>query len=428
MALPAFGLNLLPEACRLPLFHAALLLSLGPESLLQGLSAVARRPLESECKFSGREVTRLRRGRGARPPRAAAPGMIDLVLIQFALSAVAFLLRFSEDCCASWAFRCRACLSCCCRCAAPPRKGQREERLLCRVLSWLMPRWYWVYLSGQAGLLLREAFVINTMVLDPHRPETGWCWEVIVSNAASWIVLLANWAEVRRFALVRNMDVPHKPIDQVMDMLLLPSNYCFFCNLIVRLIRLQSGSRFSHEDTQSLAHTVIASAELWEAWALWSVLELFVTVVNSNVRRTVTVERSHDAHYLDTISGYQRLSIQGVQVWVLMLSGAITSEVVVKGVVALYMPTLCHQGLSIFEGTGCESCAEWYDKNIGTASMCVIYLLCSFAIAFVMYFEDAFKHGCGSARYPAVLEVLGCQECGIHNIFPVARSDIRAGL
>lgn len=232
-------------------------------------------------------------------------------------------------------------------------------------------RWYWFHLAMQVGFLLREMFVIS--VLD------GWHWQVITAQAAMWLTLLLVLGECWRFSQVRETGRNSQAVDQVLDMLLLPVNYGFFCGLCVRILRLQR----DHQN-RGMVSAAIESADIWEAWALWSVLELFVRVVEAASSRDP--RRVHDAEYRETIKAFKALSLQGVKAWVFILTCTITVNVLMKGAVAVFAPTLCY-----WMYKECTSCEEWYHKNISLAAQSVIFILCSFALVFVFTFERVFE-------------------------------------
>ncbi|CAK8998613.1 unnamed protein product [Durusdinium trenchii] len=138
-------------------------------------------------------------------------------------------------------------------------------------------RWYWFHLAGQAGFIIREIFVIETL--------DGWYWEVCAANIAMWMVVLLTARQIWQFSKVRERSP--KAVDQILDMLLLPINYGFLCALCVRILKLENTGQ-----NRTIVSAMIDSADIWEAWALWSVLRLFVRVVDKGSERTV--EREND--------------------------------------------------------------------------------------------------------------------------------------
>eukprot|EP00434_Breviolum_minutum_P033393 symbB.v1.2.029546.t1/scaffold3246.1/size60379/2 len=134
-------------------------------------------------------------------------------------------------------------------------------------------RWYWFHLAGQAGFIVREIFVIQTL--------DGWYWEVCAANLAMWMVARQIW----QFSKVRAQSP--KAVDQILDMLLLPINYGFLCALCVRILKLENTGQ-----NRTIVSAMIDSADIWEAWALWSVLRLFVRIVDKGSERMV--EREND--------------------------------------------------------------------------------------------------------------------------------------
>jgi len=156
-------------------------------------------------------------------------------------------------------------------------------------------------------------------------------------------------------------------------------NYGFFCSLCVRILVLQS----DHQN-RSLVSALMESADIWEAWALWSVLELFVRVVDTNASRDA--RRANDADYQRFIEHFKGLSLQGVKLWIFILTLTIAFNVLMEGAVSLMAPTLC---FSLYKE--CESCEEWYSSHYKLAASSVLYILCCFALVFVFTFERMFQ-------------------------------------
>ncbi|CAL1158245.1 unnamed protein product, partial [Cladocopium goreaui] len=116
--------------------------------------------------------------------------------------------------------------------------------------------------------------------------------------------------------------------------------------------------------------------------------------------------------YLEVVSAFKRLSLSGVQAWVAILLVTTFGEIIFKGVLAPTMPTLCYHAY----GT-CDSCNVWYDKHIYASAQLIIYILCSAALLFVIAFERL--QGV-PARHPALLEVLGGEDCGERHLLSMA--------
>eukprot|EP00439_Symbiodinium_sp_Y106_P021733 s2781_g2.t1 len=136
-------------------------------------------------------------------------------------------------------------------------------------------RWYWFLLAGQAGLMVREIIVIQML--------NGWYWEVCAANLAMWIVITLIVRQVWLFSRVRNKSP--RAVDQILDMLLLPINYGFLCALCVRILKLENT-----DQNRTIVSAMIDSADIWESWALWSVLKLFVKIVEHASQRVVSRE------------------------------------------------------------------------------------------------------------------------------------------
>merc|ERR1719359_1220987 len=117
--------------------------------------------------------------------------------------------------------------------------------------------------------MIREFAVIS--ILD------GWYMEVVIANVAVWLVLVLVVWEVWQFSTIRPL--APRTVDQVLDMLLLPLNYGMFCALCVRMLKLQHS-----DENQEMVTAVIDSADIWESWALWSVLQLFILVVENGTK------------------------------------------------------------------------------------------------------------------------------------------------
>jgi len=133
-------------------------------------------------------------------------------------------------------------------------------------------RWYWFHMAGQVGFMARE-FTVITML-------DGWYIEVIIANAAMWLVILLIGRQIWNFSYVWH--ARPTDIDAVLDMLLLPMNYGFLCALCVRILKLEDTSQ-----NRMIALAMIDSADIWESWALWSVLQLFVKIVDHASHRHV---------------------------------------------------------------------------------------------------------------------------------------------
>eukprot|EP00429_Kryptoperidinium_foliaceum_P009357 CAMPEP_0176006266 /NCGR_PEP_ID=MMETSP0120_2-20121206/2633_1 /TAXON_ID=160619 /ORGANISM="Kryptoperidinium foliaceum, Strain CCMP 1326" /LENGTH=464 /DNA_ID=CAMNT_0017338999 /DNA_START=59 /DNA_END=1452 /DNA_ORIENTATION=- len=129
----------------------------------------------------------------------------------------------------------------------------------------LWPRWYWFLLAGQVGFMVREYMVVTML--------NGWYIDVVVAHIATWLVIALTAKQVWAFSYVRHKAL--KAVDQILDILLLPMNYGFICTLCVRILRLQDV-----EQNRSMAMALLHSADIWESWALWSVLQLFTRIVD----------------------------------------------------------------------------------------------------------------------------------------------------
>eukprot|EP00439_Symbiodinium_sp_Y106_P056246 s1914_g7.t2 len=305
---------------------------------------------------------------------------VDAVLLQFGLGAAALVLRYFSRpfvyCCQ----RCTACIwNClCCLCIYRKRAASLEEgveepspsrclQLKRFLFTHAAVRWYWFHLAIQLGFLSREYQVISVA------SQGVWPSEVLLSYSALWLTYAVVFVEVCHFSSVRNRDVVTKiTVDGLLDMLLLPVNIGFFGHLCVRKLALQSDGHSLH-----IISTIMESSEIWEAWALWSVLGLFVTVVD--------VESRRDPAHREFAVPFRNLSLQGVRTWVFMIIIITATRLVMIGVLQSRAPTLC-----FWASKTCTSCNELYDQNIHLAAGAVNFILCSFALAFVFTFEHSF--------------------------------------
>ena len=204
--------------------------------------------------------------------------------------------------------------------------------------------------------------------------QESWPREVLLSYCALWLTYTVVLVEVCHFSSVRNKDVVTKvTVDGILDMLLLPVNIGFFGHLCVRKLALPSND----EHSLHIISTIMESSEIWEAWALWSVLGLFVTVVD--------VESRRDPANREFAVPFRNLSLQGVRTWVFMIIVITTTRLVMTGVLQSRAPTMC-----FWASKTCTSCNELYDQNIHLAAGAVNFILCSFALAFVFTFEHSF--------------------------------------
>jgi len=270
--------------------------------------------------------------------------MVTIVFWHFGFGALALLIRKLEQ-------PIRSCSSCFWKCAAP---------------SWYayIPaiRWYWFHLAMQVSFMYREFLVIS--LLD------GWVPFVLAAHISCWLTILFVTKELWLFSKRRSSTKLTEAVDGVLDMLLLPIHIAFYTEICVRILRLQPESQ-----SRTMVSAVMESADIWEAFALWSVLDLFARVVD---RQFETMDAMFDA--------FKNLSVQGVKAWVWALTGVVAFNLILKGVVALRVPTLCFK---LFDD--CEPCTEWYDKHVEVAATSVTFILCSFALVFVFTFEHTFS-------------------------------------
>ncbi|CAE7805971.1 SVEP1, partial [Symbiodinium microadriaticum] len=293
---------------------------------------------------------------------------VDAVLLQFGLGAAALVLRYFSRpfvyCCQ----RCTACIWNCLCCLCVYKRRRTSASLLRRFLfTHAAVRWYWFHLAIQLGFLSREYQVISVA------SQGVWPSEVLLSYSALWLTYAVVFVEVCHFSSVRNKDVVTKiTVDGLLDMLLLPVNIGFFGHLCVRKLALQLDGHSLH-----IISTIMESSEIWEAWALWSVLGLFVTVVD--------VESRRDPAHQEFAVPFRNLSLQGVRTWVFMIIIITATRLVMIGVLQSRAPTLC-----FWASKTCTSCNELYDQNIHLAAAAVNFILCSFALAFVFTFEHSF--------------------------------------
>jgi len=229
-------------------------------------------------------------------------------------------------------------------------------------------KWYWFHLAAQIGFVVREYCVISDL--------DGWCVEVAMVHIATWLTIFLVSSEVWSFSKVRYGSETQKiAVDGLLDMLLLPVNISFFCAVCVRVLKLQPESQL-----RTIVSVVIESPDIYEAFALWSVLEFFVRVVQAETAKK-------DSEAMMSFRSFKSISLQGVKAWVWIQSAAVALKLCLQGAVSVYMPTLC-----FWASKSCASCSQWYDETISTASSAVTFILCSFAIMFVFYFEAGYRH------------------------------------
>lgn len=299
----------------------------------------------------------------------------------------------------------------------------------------IWPKWYWFYLAGLVGLMVRELVVVWELSGE-QMPRL----EITVAVVSCWLTLIFITSEVSSFSARR--DSAPGAIDRVLDMVLLPLSYGFLCAVAVRVEVLQSGL-----GNHAMASATIECADIWEAWALWSVLQLFVEVVDARAKKMaldtkkevtrahkesqrlsggggggalglpsatnattplvqqsneggsptssrvssapsdVTEEReNHAKHYLQVVLAFKHLSLSGVQAWVYSLVLANTLSIMVKGVIAPQYPTLCY-----WYYKSCKSCYQYYEDELYPIVYYIMFTLCCFAIAFVVAFERGFQ-------------------------------------
>lgn len=263
-------------------------------------------------------------------------------------------------------------------------------------------RWYWFHLIGHTGFLVREAVVVTA--------ENGWFGIVILSQISNWVVLLSVSRHVWKFAGVRRQ--APATVDEILHMIILPANYCFLCALCVRMLKVNSDQR-----SLDVAMATLGSADIWEAWALWSVLKLFVLYVepamkqhSKTIRRNFTtkfkrtktqplVVRSSIAQqasqaaentaelFLSVVSIFGNLSLMGVRSWVMTLTVLSSAEITVKGILVPRVPTLF-----FWLTDDCVGGSRWYDLHVAPVAEGIVFMMCSFALAFVVAFEHALSH------------------------------------
>ncbi|CAE7023517.1 CSMD3 [Symbiodinium sp. CCMP2456] len=290
--------------------------------------------------------------------------MATVVFAHFGASAVALILRSQTRPALRCAARCYLGISRCLCC------GRREEsdspvtqRRRCAGI-----KWYWFHLAIQVAFAMREALVVSAL---------SWNWELLFVHSATWLTLAIVTREVWLFSGVREGSEKRKvAVDGLLDMLLLPVNIIFFCAVCIRVLKLQPDTQMG-----KMVPVIIESGDIYEAFALWSVLVLFVKVVQA--------EMAGDSHSnaMSSFRSFKAISLQGVKAWVFIQSAAVLLKLALQGVVAVYVPTFCY-----WASKSCTSCEQLYEENIAIALSAVTFLLCSFAIMFVFYFESGYRH------------------------------------
>ncbi|CAJ1350590.1 unnamed protein product, partial [Effrenium voratum] len=292
------------------------------------------------------------------PPATAAWAMATVIFAHFGASALAVVLRTQSRPFLRCVARCSACVQrfLCCR-EAPPK--ERSSGGL---------KWYWFHLACQVAFGVREFLLISQL--------RAWTWELVFVNAAVWLTIAIVTREVWCFSMVREGPEQRKvAVDGLLDMLLLPVNIIFFCAVCVRVLKLQPDTQMGR-----MVPVIIESGDIYEAFALWSVLVLFVKVVQAEMAG------SH-SNAMSSFRSFKSIALQGVKAWVFIQSAAVVLKLILQGLVAVYVPTFCY-----WASKTCTSCEKWYEDNVATALSAVTFLLCSFAIMFVFYFESGYRH------------------------------------
>jgi len=217
------------------------------------------------------------------------------------------------------------------------------------------------------GFAAREMLVINSL--------GGWQPELVFVQATTWLTVLIVSREVWDFSKVRcGSEKQIVAVDGLLDMLLLPMNIVFFCAVCVRALKLQPTSHLA-----MMVPVVIESPDIYESFALWSVLELFVKVVQAEMA-------NRDAEDRTSFESFKTISLSGVKLWVLIQTLTVCFKLVLEGLVAVYAPTLCN-----WVTKSCTGCDMWYREHLEMALAAVTFVLCSFAIMFVFYFEAGYR-------------------------------------
>ena len=60
-----------------------------------------------------------------------------------------------------------------------------------------------------------------------------------------------------------------------------------------------------------------------------------------------------------------------MKAWVWIQTGAVTLKLILRGIIAVYVPTACY-----WASKSCKSCEEWYEENVAAALTAVTFLLC----------------------------------------------------
>lgn len=283
--------------------------------------------------------------------------MATVIFAHFGASTLGLVLRTQSRPFLRCVSRCVHCLRrCCCCTKSEPVPVESNWGL----------KWYWFHLSAQVAFALRELIVTSSL---------RWTWELIFVNSAYWLTLAITIREVWCFSTVRRGSETTKvAVDGLLDMLLLPVNIMFFCDVCVRVLLLQPESQLA-----GMVPVIIECGDIYEAFALWSVLKLFVQVVQA--------EMGSDQGSVRSFKAFKAISLQGVKAWVWIQTAAVVLKLALRGIVAVYIPTLCY-----WASKSCTSCETWYEENVATALTAVTFLLCSFAIMFVFYFESGYRN------------------------------------
>ena len=114
--------------------------------------------------------------------------------------------------------------------------------------------------------------------------------------------------------------------------------------------------------------------------------------VSSGVRTSITLQASHAAEttaelFFSLVSMFGNLSLMGVWPWVMTLIVLSSAEVTVKGILVPRVPTQFLWFTHDWMGR-----SRWYDMHVAPVPEGIVFMMCSYALGFVVAFEHALSH------------------------------------
>ena len=136
----------------------------------------------------------------------------------------------------------------------------------CDCLKWPGSQWYFLFFFFQVMLLGNEGYYITS--------HQAWCWWLVIPHVAMWVCVASVARALTMYSGIRHL--APAAVDQVLDMLLLPINYGFLMLQTVRYLIVNPSLDLW------VVEATINTADIWESWALWSVLALFISLTQDH--------------------------------------------------------------------------------------------------------------------------------------------------